>query len=147
MKDRVTECCRCTFPLVAMHLLTCSKPKLGVFCSKKALLKTQAPPLFMFILILAVPPPTLFMNSSLSNIYVEGIGVFFGLVGIEVDGFHWFRLVSFHVQGHLAFKRSSIVAGLSLEETFTQIYATSAWGKGSGAGSLPAHCLSWRLAV
>ncbi|CAE7612592.1 AGX1 [Symbiodinium sp. CCMP2592] len=34
-------------------------------------------------------------------------------------------------------------SGLSLEDTFTQIYATGAWGKGSGAGSLPVHCLKW----
>eukprot|EP00933_Yihiella_yeosuensis_P031720 TRINITY_DN2529_c3_g1_i2.p1 TRINITY_DN2529_c3_g1~~TRINITY_DN2529_c3_g1_i2.p1 ORF type:complete len:270 (-),score=33.66 TRINITY_DN2529_c3_g1_i2:126-935(-) len=34
-------------------------------------------------------------------------------------------------------------AGLSVEETFSKIYATSAWGKGSGAGSLPVHCLKW----
>lgn len=33
--------------------------------------------------------------------------------------------------------------GLSLEEAFTRIYSTGAWGKGSGAGSLPAHCLQW----
>ncbi|CAE8626188.1 unnamed protein product [Polarella glacialis] len=33
--------------------------------------------------------------------------------------------------------------GLGLEDTFTKIYATSAWGKGSGAGSLPVHCLRW----
>lgn len=32
---------------------------------------------------------------------------------------------------------------LSLEDTFTQIYATDAWGKGSGAGSVPVHCLKW----
>lgn len=28
-------------------------------------------------------------------------------------------------------------------ETFTRIYATNAWGKGSGAGSVPAHCYEW----
>mmetsp|Transcript_23297 Transcript_23297/g.43807 ORF Transcript_23297/g.43807 Transcript_23297/m.43807 type:complete len:261 (-) Transcript_23297:90-872(-) len=39
--------------------------------------------------------------------------------------------------------RGTSYLGLSLEETFSQIYATNAWGKGSGAGSLPAHCLRW----
>lgn len=32
---------------------------------------------------------------------------------------------------------------LSVEDTFTKIYATDAWGKGSGAGSVPVHCLEW----
>lgn len=32
---------------------------------------------------------------------------------------------------------------LSVEDTFTKIYATDAWGKGSGAGSVPSHCLKW----
>ena len=32
-----------------------------------------------------------------------------------------------------------------MEETFTKIYATDAWGKGSGAGSVPVHCLKWLL--
>ena len=36
-------------------------------------------------------------------------------------------------------------SGLSMEETFTKIYATDAWGKGSGAGSVPVHCLKWLL--
>lgn len=38
-------------------------------------------------------------------------------------------------------------SGLSMEETFTKIYATDAWGKGSGAGSVPVHCLKWLLGV
>eukprot|EP00928_Gymnodinium_smaydae_P046474 TRINITY_DN30969_c0_g1_i1.p1 TRINITY_DN30969_c0_g1~~TRINITY_DN30969_c0_g1_i1.p1 ORF type:complete len:302 (+),score=31.68 TRINITY_DN30969_c0_g1_i1:59-907(+) len=33
--------------------------------------------------------------------------------------------------------------GQELEATFTEIYATNAWGRGSGAGSLPIHCLKW----
>ncbi|CAK9045932.1 unnamed protein product [Durusdinium trenchii] len=39
--------------------------------------------------------------------------------------------------------RGIVYEGLSLEETFTQIYATEAWGRGSGAGSVPVHCLKW----
>mmetsp|Transcript_121334 Transcript_121334/g.387810 ORF Transcript_121334/g.387810 Transcript_121334/m.387810 type:complete len:291 (-) Transcript_121334:9-881(-) len=39
--------------------------------------------------------------------------------------------------------RGEIYRGLSLEDTFTKIYATDAWGKGSGAGSVPVHCLEW----
>lgn len=39
--------------------------------------------------------------------------------------------------------RGEVYRGLSLEDTFTRIYATDAWGKGSGAGSVPAHCLEW----
>ena len=38
-----------------------------------------------------------------------------------------------------------VTQGLSMEETFTKIYATEAWGKGSGAGSVPVHCLKWLL--
>ncbi|CAK0833063.1 unnamed protein product, partial [Prorocentrum cordatum] len=33
--------------------------------------------------------------------------------------------------------------GLSVEDAFAKIYDTNAWGKGSGAGSVPAHCLKW----
>ena len=47
-----------------------------------------------------------------------------------------------HSEGEVYFQFSQ---GLTLEDTFTRIYATSAWGKGSGAGSLPAHCLKWSL--
>mmetsp|Transcript_84116 Transcript_84116/g.139178 ORF Transcript_84116/g.139178 Transcript_84116/m.139178 type:complete len:283 (+) Transcript_84116:70-918(+) len=32
---------------------------------------------------------------------------------------------------------------MSVEEAFTKIYRTDAWGKGSGAGSVPVHCLKW----
>lgn len=39
--------------------------------------------------------------------------------------------------------RGETYRGLSIEDTFTKIYATDAWGKGSGAGSVPAHCLEW----
>eukprot|EP00929_Paragymnodinium_shiwhaense_P100576 TRINITY_DN6299_c0_g1_i5.p1 TRINITY_DN6299_c0_g1~~TRINITY_DN6299_c0_g1_i5.p1 ORF type:complete len:277 (+),score=29.03 TRINITY_DN6299_c0_g1_i5:75-905(+) len=44
--------------------------------------------------------------------------------------------ISDHVTG-------AVYEGLSLEERFTKIYATEAWGGGSGAGSLPVHCLKW----
>eukprot|EP00401_Gymnodinium_catenatum_P078687 CAMPEP_0117465920 /NCGR_PEP_ID=MMETSP0784-20121206/4874_1 /TAXON_ID=39447 /ORGANISM="" /LENGTH=321 /DNA_ID=CAMNT_0005259843 /DNA_START=21 /DNA_END=983 /DNA_ORIENTATION=+ len=33
--------------------------------------------------------------------------------------------------------------GSTMQEIFTSIYETSAWGKGSGAGSVPAHCLPY----
>ncbi|CAL1139152.1 unnamed protein product [Cladocopium goreaui] len=39
--------------------------------------------------------------------------------------------------------RGIVYEGLTMEETFTKIYATDAWGKGSGAGSVPVHCLKW----
>lgn len=39
--------------------------------------------------------------------------------------------------------RGETYRGLSVEDIFTRIYATEAWGKGSGAGSVPVHCLEW----
>jgi len=39
--------------------------------------------------------------------------------------------------------RGTAYQDLTVESTFTQIYATDAWGKGSGAGSVPVHCLKW----
>eukprot|EP00414_Alexandrium_minutum_P002662 CAMPEP_0113820062 /NCGR_PEP_ID=MMETSP0328-20130328/1051_1 /TAXON_ID=39455 /ORGANISM="Alexandrium minutum" /LENGTH=271 /DNA_ID=CAMNT_0000787995 /DNA_START=76 /DNA_END=888 /DNA_ORIENTATION=+ /assembly_acc=CAM_ASM_000350 len=39
--------------------------------------------------------------------------------------------------------RGVAYSALSVEDTFTKIYATDAWGKGSGAGSVPVHCLKW----
>merc|ERR1719454_1272856 len=39
--------------------------------------------------------------------------------------------------------RGLTYSNLTIEQTFTQIYQTDAWGKGSGAGSIPVHCLKW----